>query len=204
MGTLLTTSILSRAATLLNDAENVHWPVTELIEWLNDGQREIVLYRPSACVRHLDKKLEKGTRQALPEDGNSLVDIPRNTDGYVIRQVERRELDAFQPDWHLPIKAKSKVEHFCWSPNDPKTFYVYPPSPGGNSVELVYNANPSQVGVGSAIAVDDIFASALVDYILFRALAKDTDYAPNAASADTHYRAFLAAVRPEGKAPPSA
>lgn len=204
MGTLIATSILSRAATLLNDSENVHWPVAELLDWLNDGQREIVLYRPSACVRHADVVLEKGTRQAIPGDGNSLVDIPRNTDGFAIRPADRRELDAFQPDWHLPIKARAKVEHFCYNAADPKTFYVYPPSPGGNSVEVVYNANPSAVGLTSAIAVDDIFASALVDYILFRAFAKDTDYTAAGGSADTHYRAFLAAVRPEGKASPSA
>lgn len=205
MGTVTTTSVIARAAVMLNDTENVHWTQAELIDWLNDGQRDLVLHRPSACVRNVDQSLIKGTKQKLPDDGNSLVDIPRNTDGNVIRRVERRDLDAFQPDWHSPTKAKPKVEHYCYTPADPKTFYVYPPSPGGNSVEVIYNANPAQVGIGNAISVDDIYASALVDYILFRALAKDTDYAPNALNPSTHYQAFLAAVRgPEGDAKPGA
>lgn len=204
MGSVTTTSVITRASTLLNDPENIHWTQAELIDWLNDGQREIALYRPSACVRNTDVQLVTGTKQKLPADGNSLVDIPRNTDGAVIRPVDRRDLDAFQPDWHSPSKAKNKVEHYCYTPADPKTFYVYPASPGGNSVELIYNANPAQVGIGNAIAVDDIFVSALVDYILFRAFAKDTDYAPNTTNATAHYNAFLAAVKGQEAQAPSA
>lgn len=204
MGTLSATSILTRASTLLNDAERVHWTLGELLDWLNDGQRELVLHRPSACVRNVDVPLEKGTKQKLPEDAISLVDIPRNSEGMAIRQVDRRDLDAIMPDWHSPLKAKVKVEHFCYSPTDPKTFYVYPPSPGGNFVEAIYNANPVQVGATSPISVDDIYASALVSYVLYRAFAKDTDYAPNAVTSGAHYEAFLAAIKGKETAAPSA
>jgi hypothetical protein len=194
MGSVTTTSVISRASVLLNDTENIHWAQLELLDWLNDGQRELVLHRPSACVKNTDMLLKQGTKQALPADGNSLVDIPRNTNGYSIRPTSRQLLDAISPDWHLPTKAKAKVEHFCYAATDPKTFYVFPPSPGGNSVEVIYNANPAQVGIGNPISVDDIYASALVDYILFRALAKDTDYAPTGPSSGAHYQAFLAAI----------
>lgn len=205
MGTLAVTALIGRVATLLNDAENVHWTQSELVDWLNDGQRELVLHRPTACVVNADLALVAGTKQKLPTDGNTLVDIPRNTDGNAIRVVDRRDLDAFQPDWHATSKAKAKVEHFCYSPADPKTFYVFPPSPGGNSVELIYNAIPPQVGLESRISVDDIYSSALVDYVLFRAFAKDTDYAPNAVTSGAHYQAFLAAITGQGnKAAPSA
>ena len=34
-------SILNRAASLLNDEEHVRWEESELLEWLNDGQRAV-------------------------------------------------------------------------------------------------------------------------------------------------------------------
>ncbi|MEJ7745359.1 MAG: DUF6682 family protein [Luteimonas sp.] len=202
MGTVSITSVIGRASVLLNDSENIHWSQTELVDWLNDGQREIALYRPSACVVNKDVVLVVGAKQTLPGDARSLVDIPRNTNGYSIRQVDRRALDAIAPEWHLQAKAKARVEHFCYAETDPKTFYVQPPSPGGNSVEVIYYANPPAVGIGGFIAVDDVYASALVDYIAFRGMSKDTDYTPGGANAATaHYNAFLSAVKGQENQP---
>lgn len=201
MGTITSTSVLARVSTLLNDTENTHWTLDELISWLNDGQREIALYRPSACVRNVDVMLAVGTKQRLPPDGISLVDVPRNTNGTTIRATSRDSLDAIAPDWHSQKKAKAKTEHFCYSSADPKTFYVYPASTGTNSVEIIYNASPAQVSIGGPIAVDDIYASALIDYVLFRAFAKDTDYSPNPNASTSHYQAFLAAIKGQEQTP---
>ncbi|WP_025915801.1 DUF6682 family protein [Herminiimonas sp. CN] len=195
MATLPASSIINRVSILLQDAANVRWPRLELLDWLNDGQREVALYKPNACVRNIDVTLAAGTKQAIPADGNSLVDIPRNTNGMAIRLVARGTLDVQVPDWHLPSKASAKVAHYCYSEHDPKNFYVYPPSPGGNSVEIVYNANPADAALGGAISIDDIYASALVDYVMYRAYSKDTEYAANGQTASNHYQAFIAAIR---------
>lgn len=195
MATILTDAILNRVSILLQDAANTRWPQTELLDWLNDGQREVALYKPNACVRNIDTVLIKGSKQTIPADGNSLVDIPRNTNGAAIRITSRSELDAQLPDWHITSKANAKVAHFCYSEHDPKTFYVYPPSPGGNSIEIIYNANPANAALGGVISIDDIYASALVDYVAYRAYSKDTEYAANAQNASNHYQIFISAIK---------
>jgi hypothetical protein len=195
MATVLTTDVLTRASTILQDLTNVRWPQAELLGWLNDGQRELTIYKPNACVQNTDVVLVAGTKQTLPPDGCALVDITRNTGGNAIRIVSREVLDAQIPNWHLPANAKPTVIHFAYTENNPKTFYVYPPSPGGNSVEIIYNAAPANATLTSVISIDDIYSSALVDYVLYRAYSKDTEYAANGQSAADHYGAFKAAIQ---------
>ena len=43
-------SIIRRAVETLQDTTSVRWPVNELVRYLNDGQREVVLYRPDSMV----------------------------------------------------------------------------------------------------------------------------------------------------------
>ena len=48
--TIAAQSIIRRAVETLQDTTSVRWPVNELVRYLNDGQREIVLYRPDSMV----------------------------------------------------------------------------------------------------------------------------------------------------------
>ena len=45
-----------------------------------------------------------------------------------------------------------------------------------------------------AIGVRDIYANALMDYMLYRAFAKDADHPGNAERSGAHYAAFASAV----------
>lgn len=189
-------SILFRASTLLQDITNIRWPQAELLEWLISGQREIVLFKPNASVKNVDFALGAGAKQTIPNDGLTLVDIPRNSNGLqAVTLVSRQILDAQVPGWSAPAKANATVIHYCYSPNDPKHFYVYPPSPGGNSVEIIYNANPSDATLNGTITIDDIYESPLVDYIVYRAYSKDTEYAVNADNARKYYDSFQFAIK---------
>jgi hypothetical protein len=190
--------VIADVSLILQDIGNVRWKIPELLSWLNHGQREVVLYKPNACVTNKDVVLVAGSKQALPDGGNSLVDIPRNTDGNAITLANRSLLDQQMPDWHSVAKRNAKVIHYCYSASDPKNFYIYPPSPGGNSVEIIYNSNPANAVVGANISIDDIYASALVDYIAYRAFSKDSELTQNEQTAGVHYQAFVAAIK--GKA----
>ena len=194
MATVQVNNILNRVSVLLQDSTNIRWPLTELLDWLNDGQRDIALFKPNSCVRNTNLVLAIGTKQALPADGNSLIGITRNVGGNAVRIAAREILDAQLPDWHSATRANIKVVHYCYNANDPKTFYVFPPSPGGNSVEIIYSASPADATLGGLISVDDIYSSALVDYVAYRAYSKDSEYAVNAPNATAHYQAFLSAI----------
>jgi len=53
MATITVASILTKVSTILQDPSNIRWTADELILWLNDAQRELVLYKPNAQRREL-------------------------------------------------------------------------------------------------------------------------------------------------------
>jgi len=196
MGTITTASIITKAQKILQDATGVRWSGDELLGWLNSGQREMVVFKTNVYVKAAVVTLAAGTRQALPNDGVQLIDIPRNfaadgvTPGRVVRQTERDTLDATLPTWHA-APASATVKHFIFNLLDPKAFYVYPPQPATNAgkVEVIYGAVPPEAT--TTITVDDIYEPALLDYMLYRAFSKDSEYA-DVVKADKHYAKFAA------------
>jgi hypothetical protein len=197
MPSILASAVIGRAQTILQDTTAVRWSQTELLGWLNAGQREVVMVRPDACTKIANVTCVAGTKQAIPSaDGIMLIDVIRNmgasgtTPGKSIRKVPREILDAQTPGWHS-MTATAEVLHYTFEPRAPKNFYVYPPSTGSVSVEILYSASPTDVAVVSnVLGVDDIYEEALVDYILYRAYSKDSEYAGNAERAKAHRAAF--------------
>ena len=201
MATITVSSVVSRVATLLQDSTNIRWPQAELLDYLNDGQREIVLYKPNAFVKNSSVKLITGTKQTIPADGVQLIDVVRNlgtsgtTPGKAVRITMREILDAQLPDWHT-ITGTAEVRHYMYSPLDPKTYYVYPPQPAANQgyVELIYGAAPTDATLVGTITIDDIYQTVLVDYMMYRAYSKDSEYAADANRAQAHQAAYIASL----------
>lgn len=197
MATITVASILTKVSTILQDPTNIRWPTDELILWLNDGQREVALFKPNAFTVNTAVVCVAGTKQTLPATALSLIDIVRNmgtsgtTPGNAIRAVSREILDTQVPNWHAAT-ASATAKHFVYTPLDPKTYYVYPPQPssGQGYVEMVYVAAPSDATSGGNITIDDIYVTALINYVLSRAYSKDAEYANNGALAAAYYQQF--------------
>lgn len=206
MAIITVASVISKAQTILQDVTGIRWVADELLGWLNDGQREIVLYKPNAFVRNTSVRLVGGTKQSLPADGVQLVDVVRNmgqngnTPGRAIRITMREILDSQVPDWHA-ASPDPQVKHYMFTPLDPKNYYVYPPQPaaGQNYVELIYGASPTDATLNSTITLDDIYQNVLLDYILFRAYSKDTEFAADQKRAADHQNAYLTALGAKAK-----
>lgn len=193
--------VIRRVVDILVDVGSIAWKVDELVRWLNDGQRELVILRPDATADIVQIVLVAGVRQQLPATAVKLLDIPNNTDGQMlpIRQIERRELDEVLPGWRASAAA-GVIKHFMHDPRLPRAFEVYPPAVAGTKVDAEVSKLPIDVAVpaaggtwndvAGAIGVPDIHQSALVDYVLSRAYAKASSFAGNAARAQAHYAAF--------------
>jgi hypothetical protein len=205
MATITVASILTKVSTILQDPSNIRWTADELILWLNDAQRELVLYKPNAYVTTAAVQCVTGTKQSLPAAAVSLIDIVRNmgtagtTPGTAVRTVSREILDAQVPNWHTAT-ASATTKHFVYSVLSPRTYYVYPPQPSSSQgyLELVYVALPTDAVSGGVITLDDIYVTPIISYILFRAYSKDAEYANNATLAATYYQQFQGLV--QGKA----
>ena len=205
-------ALIRRVVETLQDTTSIRWPVAELVRYLNDGQREIIVHRPDAMVTNASVTLTAGTKQSLPANGAKLIDVVRNSAGTkrAIRMCAREILDAQSPGWHN-LSGVTEIVHFMFDPRDPKVFYVYPPAQSaGASVDLVYSALPTDIAepaagtdysaVSGAISVPDIYSNALQDYVLYRAYTKDSQYAGNEARAQARYAAFANALGIEIKA----
>lgn len=219
MAAITAKSLVTRAGTLIQDATSVRWPITELLDWFNDGQREVVLLKPEASVANRAVLLAAGaTKQTLPDGqgiyaglpvGIILIRVVRNmgsagtTPGNAIRIVDREVMDSQSPSWHADANTFDYIKHYMFDPLDPKTYYVYPKAPAAALyVDLVYSCSPANCTINgvtnngalgtvdSVMSIDDIYANALLDYILYRAYSKDAEYAQNAQLALAHYTAF--------------
>lgn len=192
-------SLIRKASTILQDAGNVRWAEDELLGWLNQSYQQIVLLRPDASTKSAMVSLQNGTRQFIPSDAARLIDIPRNQGGAAIRYLDRSVLDSIEPNWHAS-SASSVIEHFLYDANNPREFFVYPPAQGA-TVELVYSFVPSIHSVISDfIRLDDRYAPAILDYMLYRAYQKDADYAANDQRSQMAYQTFLNSIGAQGSA----
>jgi len=197
---VLASTIIDKAAKLLFDINNIKWTRSELLSWLNDGMRQIVLIQPSASSTTASVKLVAGTRQTLPTGGWLLLQVYRNmgtagtAPGRAIRIVSRELLDGFSPDWHSAT-AKAEVRNYIYDAQDQLAFYVYPPNTGTQYIELNYSMQPADLTVESqAIPIFDVFQSSLVDYIMYRACSKNAEYAPGMQLAQGYLATFAAAI----------
>ena len=212
-GTLTGANILARIKDILQDTTSVRWPEAELLRYINDAQREIVNYRPESSATTANIQLVAGTKQSLPSGGLRLIKVTRNmsdtsggaTGKRAIRIVNVDILNTQEPDWNDPTVSGDAahgtvVKHYIFDEDDPRNFYVYPGVSGNAYVEVVYSASPTDLANTSAtISVDDIYANAIIDYVLYRSYMKDAEYAGNAQRAQNHYQLFTASIGQGGQ-----
>jgi hypothetical protein len=200
-------SIIRRCVETLQDTTSIRWPISELVRYLNDGQREVVLYRPDSMVTNATVTCVAGTKQALPANGAKLIEVIRNArsagNKKAVRMVNREILDAQTPGWHN-LTGVDDVLHFMYDPRDPRVFYVYPPATTSAQLDIVYASYPADIvepadgalytAVSGNISLPDIYGNALQEFVLHKAYTKDSEYAGNAARAQAHYAAFANAL----------
>lgn len=203
MATVKVVDIIDRCQTILQDTTGTRWSKHELLKYLNDAQREVVLMRPDAYSVNATFTCSANSKQTLPSAALRLIDVVRNVNGDVVRVIKKRVLDDQLPNWHnTPAAGASSVQHYVYNPLDPKTFYLYPKPQNTVQVEIVYSSAPATITTGqtdpnslsdistTTITLDDIYANAVIDYTLYRAYSKDADYAGNGNRAGSHYQAF--------------
>ena len=143
-----------------------------------------------------------GSKQAMPSDSIRLVSVVRNTAATskrAVRPVPRETLDRFKPNWH-DEKQSVEVQHFVFDENDQNVFYVYPPNYGNGQVEVMYTQLPAEVSsTTDTLGVAGAYANAVLDYVLYRAFAKDADIPSSATRANGYYQGFMNAISGKGQ-----
>ena len=207
MATLTANALINRAAKLLQDETHVRWPRIELLDWLNDGQRVIALMLPDAYTTMGTVTATEAKQTTFDLTANQatstavrLVDVLHNTGGNkrAVRQIDRSVLDTQYPNWRNDT-AVAEAKHFAFDKRNPKVFYLYPPLQQNTGVVVVYSAAPAAITVASdssteTIALDDVYGSAIVDFMVYRAYLKDAEYAANDSRSQGAYQTFIASL----------
>ena len=185
MATVKAVDLINRAEEILQDNTNVRWSQQTLLNYLNDGQREVVLFRPDANPVNASFTLAaNAAKQTLPSAALRLLSIYKNASPTTtpITNIERRVLDDHIEDWYGT--TGTNVEHNVYDPMDPKIFYVYPHTTSSSAtISIVYSSAPGDITISNftsdstVISLDDVYANAILDYMLYRAYQKDTEYA---------------------------
>lgn len=191
-------SIINRVRTqLIDEGSTKRWSDTELLRWLSDGERTIVAANPTASALTATRALVSGAKQTGPTDCYKVLTVYSNVSGRAISMVPRSLLDSQYPTWTNTGSA-AEVRHFFLDPADEKCFYVYPINNGSGSVNLSYSKYPVELtSTSDNLTVDDIYQTALFDYVMFRAHSKDSDFAAGQALAAGYLQAFTAYIGSE-------
>jgi len=197
--TVLASAIIDRVRTqLIDERVTQRWGDEELLRWLSDGQRTVVAMSPSLGEVTESLQLTEGTKQTLPAGTLMLLDIQRNmgadgeTPGRAVRPVTRELMDGMNPSWHAAARS-STISNYIYDPQRPRVYYVYPPSTGLTYLEVSRAANPAEITTTTdLLVVDDLYQTALFDYVMFRAHQKDSDYAAGEGKAQVYLQLFMA------------
>jgi hypothetical protein len=187
-GLTVVQTILLLAGQQLQDLAAQTWPPSSLIPYLNLGVNEIVTLKPEAYPVTLVMPLVAGATQTLNDDAIELLDMVCNmgtdgaTPGRAISVIERQSIDFLFPDWQTAVPG-SVVQFYMKDDRNPKFFYTFPPmAPAAQmpQVKLIQSEIPPAINTPlDDYPLDASYVPAIIDYIIFRALAESTTI-PNA------------------------
>ncbi|WP_027184454.1 DUF6682 family protein [Desulfovibrio inopinatus] len=199
---MIAEDILVRAGRMVSDTERVRWTDADWLEFVSDGQRQIALMRPDSASVIETIALVPGSRQTIPEIGLRLLDVIRNMGesgqipGTPISSVKRGMLDSFDRYWHV-VPGPMSVRHFAFDDRTPRHFFVYPAIPfeGSVYVEVAYSRTPPECSATTAtLALADIYAVPLLEFVLYRAYASEQESTVAEAKAAVHLERFYASL----------
>lgn len=197
---MLVSAFNARVSEILQDTNATTWTIMQLIEWLNDAARTLVLVRPDASNVIASILLAAGTRQALTGAADMrLISVDRNmgaggtTAGRAINLADKKAKDTLTPDWHTAT-ASAVVREYMFDEATPKVFWVSPPVPATPAVyvEATKSVLPTVVDSGDdTVPVDDIYTPPLIEWCCYRAFSRDSENTPNWQRAARHFAAFF-------------
>lgn len=210
MSTVKVVDLIARAQTLLLDKTAVRWPAVELQWWLNDSYREIVTLHPDSNAQTATFTCAAGYKQDITGTYDSayrVLEVRSNraagSNKKQIMLVSRKSMDTMRPGWYNETPSIN-IEKYMYDQRVPKEFLVYPPATTTAQVDIIYTTVPaphtlteSQLtnpATTEVIRLDDIYASPILDYIMYRAYSKDAEQQNNAARAIAHYQAMVTAL----------
>lgn len=197
---MLISYLLEAVNQRLNDPNDAKYAAAHKIQAVNLALQSLVSYRPDAAAHTAMVLLVAGTRQTLPADGVRLLKVIRNRGmnglsvaGRAITKSDMLVMDALMPQWHEET-GQTVVQEYFYDPLVPREFYVYPPAPVTPQIgiEISYvRVLPFMTAGTDTFPVDDYFAPAVIEWMLYAILSSDDEQSPSYSAATAHAAMFF-------------
>ena len=195
--TITAQQISDRAGLLLSDTTLVRWLADERLIWISDGRREMAKLKPTIFGNgtEVTHTATSGNKQTVTATGAYKIDSVNSNvaSGKAVRVCDKSQLDAFKPAWRND--TGTDVQNWWSDETDPLSFWVYPAVTAGAGLKMHVHLAPTDLTSMSDIALPfDIYEPALVNYLCFRMISKDAEYAGNAPAAQAYFQLFTSAL----------
>lgn len=193
---MLASVLLQDVRDALNDPDAITWGEPDLIGYLNQALRMLVIPRPDACAENAVLTLAAGTEQTLPAGGLRLLSIFCNANGSnapigpAVRHIERLSLDDVMASWMTATPSASCYEYW-YDERNPTRFWTNPVQ-AGVKVKALYSKTPTVITAGTdTLPVDDAFSAPLQEWMLYLAWRGDDETSPTHVRAMAHRQACM-------------
>lgn len=185
------TSIVSHARDTLFDPAGQRWTDQDMIRYLNAASVEITGIVPTAYSVRENVTLVPGAEQDIPVGGFMFLNMTHNVGGRAVRRVSLPDMDAGHPGWRQATPTETGVRQFMFDDDTPRKFFVYPPAAGSEEVGIVYAATPPAItALADTLPLPEAYQNAYINYVIYRAYARDADYAANQELATWYFQQF--------------
>lgn len=182
------------------------WSDAELLRYLSLGQNQIVSYIPEAnAVEVVHAISDTNPRRTISATGVQFVKVICNAATTVgnlptgsVTYVEEDQLNQWEPDWRTTAPtspdADNYYQHYLFDRREPTRFSLYPRPTSGTKVRVLEAQECAELATAADnLTLSATYNPALVDYGLYRALAKEGRH-QDPAKAIKHLDNFLAAL----------
>lgn len=193
---------INHASELLQETEGGgdRFTSAQLLAWLNEAQRVIQSLVPRANpVTTVVTCTANETRHTLPDGTTAMLRPICNmgtdgaTPGRTVRLYDENELTGFSSGWHSAT-GEATIKGIVYDLRDPRTYWTYPRAHATTVVTLrmLLSQIPSDCSASTdSLTVLDEFEPAIVDWIMYRCLGRDSEETPNFAAAMGYKKSFV-------------
>ncbi len=185
-------------------ASNYRYSDEDVRKLMNSAIKLAISLTPDITAVTQNVLLVAGVRQVKPGVHPRNFKVVRNrgaagaTAGKAVTPVSLYLMNRVTPEWMSGPTAQ-EVQNYAEDNADPQAFYVYPPSTGGQYVEVVYDQIPSTIDDTTVtVPINDRFAHALPFGMAATAYTADSDDPTNATQRQYFMAEFMARLGVQG------
>lgn len=167
---------LAIARGILNDTTpDYRYSDADLLAYGNGALRALPTVKPELLYTtgDLDCIDGKALQTVSFDDAHALVDVVRIKNGNVVTPCDKAVLDAFMPGWMNATAAAA--QHWMPEGTDPRRFYITPPAPDTQILEVIYVRIPGPYTADADTSLPETITEAVADYMVGMAEARNDE-----------------------------